>query len=78
MDIKLTRHWLAFYTKVHQEFKAKELIDVLKIENYLPSIKKLKNGVTEKKKLPQLYLPVTFLFMLIKPSDYKHLNSTQL
>lgn len=52
MDIKLTRHWLAFYTKVHQEFKAKELIDVLKIENYLPSIKKLKNGVTEKKKLP--------------------------
>ncbi len=45
------KHWFAFYTKPHHEFKAQKQFEALEINYYLPTIEVVKHWKDRKKKI---------------------------
>ncbi len=57
------KHWYAFYTKPHQEFKAQQQFEYAGIENYLPVIKTIRQWKDRKKKtLEPLFKSYIFVY----------------
>ncbi len=68
------KNWYALYTKVNQEFKAKDYLDSIGVENYLPAITRIKQWSDRKKKITE---PVLRGYIFIYSNEYERIQSLQ-
>lgn len=68
------RKWYALYTKPRHEFKAEMEINSLSIENYLPTVTKLKQWSDRKKKVTE---PLLRGYILVKVTEKERLAALQ-
>jgi transcription antitermination factor NusG len=68
------RKWFALYTKPRHEFKAEIEITSLSIENYLPTVTRLKQWSDRKKKVTE---PLLRGYILIKATEKERINALQ-
>ncbi len=68
------RKWFALYTKPRHEFKAEIEIKALSIENYLPTVTRLKQWSDRKKKVTE---PLLRGYILIKATEKERITALQ-
>ena len=66
------KHWFALYTKPRQEFKASIQLTKMTIENYLPTLTKVKKWSDRKKKVTE---PIFRGYIFIKADEKERLLS---
>lgn len=68
------KYWYALYTKVNQEFKAKQYLNYINITNYLPVVTRFKQWSDRKKKIIE---PVLRGYIFIYSNENERLQALQ-
>ena len=72
----MKRNWYAIYTKPRNEKRVNELLTEQSIQNYLPLIKTVRQW-SDRRKIVELPLFPSYLFVHINDKEYFHVIKTQ-
>lgn len=69
-----SKQWTALYTRPRHEFKAEEQLNELRVDNYLPTVSRIKQWSDRKKKIAE---PVFKSYIFIFSTEKERLNALQ-
>lgn len=69
------KYWFALYTKSRHEFKSKEQLSAISIQNYLPTVTRIKQWSDRKRKIEE---PVLKGYVFICADEGERLNALEL